>query len=140
MLGRCVVLLVHSDPIDRSLPGLRGTIRLREKGSLACWWYSPTPPRSEAAHAYGHSVNLDYAEVERELCRIPEVTAARIVVNGDGRPTEVHVLASPDKHAKQVVRDIQSVAMATFGLTLDRRGGSGGATEGHRHQPPRLHL
>ena len=66
-------------------------------------------------------MDLDYAEVEREFCRIPEVTAARIVVNGDGRPSEVHVLASPDKHAKQVVRDIQSVAMATFGLQLDRR-------------------
>jgi hypothetical protein len=66
-------------------------------------------------------VDLDYSEVERELCRIPEVTAARIVVNGDGRPSEVHVLASPEKHAKQVVRDIQSVAMATFGLQLDRR-------------------
>jgi len=66
-------------------------------------------------------VDLDYAEVERELCRIPEVTAARIVVNGDGRPSEVHVLASPDKHAKQVVRDIQSVAIASFGLELDRR-------------------
>jgi hypothetical protein len=66
-------------------------------------------------------VDVDYEEVERELCRIPEVTAARIVLNGDGRPTEVHVLASPDKHAKQVVRDIQSVAMATFGLELDRR-------------------
>ncbi|MDQ1396849.1 MAG: hypothetical protein QOG64_2108 [Acidimicrobiaceae bacterium] len=66
-------------------------------------------------------MDLDYAEVERELCRIPEVNAARIVTNGDGRPTEVHVLASPEKHAKQVVRDIQSVAMATYGLELDRR-------------------
>src|SRR5206468_9370077 len=66
-------------------------------------------------------VDVDYADVERELCRIPEVTAARIVVNGDGRASEVHVLASPEKHAKQVVRDIQSVAMASFGLALDRR-------------------
>src|SRR5437773_10958720 len=42
-------------------------------------------------------------------------------MNEEGRPTEVHILASPEKHAKQVVRDIQSVAMASFGLDLDRR-------------------
>jgi len=42
-------------------------------------------------------------------------------MNDEGRPAEVHILASPDKHAKQVVRDIQSVAMASFGLDLDRR-------------------
>src|SRR5256885_16510397 len=66
-------------------------------------------------------VGIDYAEVERELCRIPEVNAARIVTNADELPVEVHILASPEKHAKQVVRDIQSVAMASFGLDLDRR-------------------
>jgi hypothetical protein len=66
-------------------------------------------------------VDLDIRAVEHELCRIPEVNAARIVTSEAGRPTEVHILASPEKHAKQVVRDVQSVAMATFGLELDRR-------------------
>ena len=70
---------------------------------------------------YSRSVDARTAELEIELCRIPEVTAARIVVNDQGRPTEVHILASPEKHAKQVVRDIQSVAMASFGVDLDRR-------------------
>lgn len=65
--------------------------------------------------------DLDLREVERELCRIPEVTAVRIVEDDIGRPVEVHVLASRDKHPKQVVRDVQSVAMATFGLEVDRR-------------------
>ncbi|MDQ1403998.1 MAG: hypothetical protein QOG03_2314 [Actinomycetota bacterium] len=63
----------------------------------------------------------DLTEVERELVRIPEVTAARIVTDDEGKPVEVHILASPEKHAKQVVRDVQSVAMASFGLDLDRR-------------------
>ena len=66
-------------------------------------------------------MDVDIRTVEHELCRIPEVNAARIVTSEDGRPTEVHILASPEKHAKQVVRDVQSVAMATFGLELDRR-------------------
>jgi hypothetical protein len=63
----------------------------------------------------------DLQEVERELCRIPEVTAARIVADDVGRPTEVHILAGQEKHAKQIARDVQSVAMATFGFDLDRR-------------------
>lgn len=64
---------------------------------------------------------LDLDELEHELCRIPEVTAARVVADPDGRIAEVHILSLPSKHAKQVVRDIQSVAMATFGIDLDRR-------------------
>ncbi|MCU1462498.1 MAG: hypothetical protein JWO37_2573 [Acidimicrobiales bacterium] len=65
--------------------------------------------------------DLDVTEIERELCRLPEVNAARIVIDEIGRPTEIHILATSGKHAKQVARDIQSVAMATFGLELDRR-------------------
>jgi hypothetical protein len=60
-------------------------------------------------------------DLERELCRISEVTAARVVADDDGRIAEVHILSLPHKHAKQVVRDVQSVAMATFGIDLDRR-------------------
>ncbi len=63
----------------------------------------------------------DLASVERELCRIPEVRAARIVADDDGTPVEVHVLASPGKQPKQLVRDVQSVALAARGLELDHR-------------------
>jgi hypothetical protein len=66
-------------------------------------------------------VAIDYGEVERELRRIPDISAARIVTNDEGRPVEVHILAAPTKLAKQVVRDVQSVAMAAFGVELDRR-------------------
>jgi len=65
--------------------------------------------------------DIDLAGVERELCRIPEVRAARIVADSGGNPVEVHVLASPGKQAKQVVRDVQSVALAAVGLDLDHR-------------------
>jgi hypothetical protein len=64
---------------------------------------------------------LAVREVEEALCRIPAVSAVRIVDDEIGRPVEVHVLATLEKHAKQIVRDIQSVAMATFGLDIDRR-------------------
>lgn len=67
------------------------------------------------------TVALDLTEVETELCRLPEVTAVRLVADHIGRPTEVHVLAHAGKPAKQIVRDVQSVALASFGLELDRR-------------------
>lgn len=59
--------------------------------------------------------------LERELVRLPEVSAARIVTDNGDRPVEVHILAAPGKQPKQLVRDVQSVAMAEFGIELDRR-------------------
>ncbi len=76
-------------------------------------------PRSDAEAAPGAGNEIE--DLERELCRLPDVSAARIVVDRVGRATEVHILALPGKHAKQVVRDVQSVALASFGLELDRR-------------------
>jgi hypothetical protein len=63
---------------------------------------------------------VDFRELEETLCRLPAVDAVRIVNDRD-RISEVHVLASPAKPAKQVVRDIQSLAMARFGVGIDRR-------------------
>ena len=64
----------------------------------------------------------DIPAVEEALRRIPGVVAVRMVADPIlGHPVEVHVLAELDKHPKQVVRDIQSVAMASFDLEIDRR-------------------
>ena len=81
------------------------------------------PPRggTEAAARADNETENEIEDLERELCRLPDVSAARIVADRVGRPTEVHILAGPAKHAKQVVRDVQSVALASFGLELDRR-------------------
>lgn len=65
-------------------------------------------------------VVVDFKELEETLCRLPAVDAVRIVHDRD-RISEVHVLASPAKPAKQVVRDVQSLAMARFGVGIDRR-------------------
>ena len=51
---------------------------------------------------------------------MPGVEAARVVTEG-GAVTEVHVLTGMGKAAKQVVRDVQSLAQAVFGLAIDRR-------------------
>lgn len=85
----------------------------------------PRIPDAGEADRYRRDVQtiggVDLDELERELCRIGDVTAARVVVEPDGHISEVHILSLPNKHAKQIVRDVQSVAMATFGIDLDRR-------------------
>jgi hypothetical protein len=65
--------------------------------------------------------DIELADIEREICRLPDVSIARIVADRGGRVTEVHVVAQPGKRPKQIVRDVQSIALASFGLELDRR-------------------
>jgi len=60
-------------------------------------------------------------ELEDALRSLPGVRAVSVVTGPDAAPVEVHVLASPGKPAKQVVRDVQSLAMAQYGLALDHR-------------------
>jgi len=78
-------------------------------------------PGPEPSASRDHAADDDLVELERELCRLPEVSAARVVADRSGRPVEVHILARPTKAPKQIVRDVQSVALASFGLELDRR-------------------
>ncbi len=63
----------------------------------------------------------DIDAIEAALSRIPSVTAARVVTAAGGRIAEVHVLARRDRSPKQLVRDVQSVALATFGIEIDYR-------------------
>ena len=60
-------------------------------------------------------------ELEDALRHIQGVKAASVVTGPDAVPTEVHVLASPGKPAKQVVRDVQSLAMARYDIDIDHR-------------------
>jgi hypothetical protein len=60
-------------------------------------------------------------ELEASLRRLPGVRAARVVTTGSGQPTEIHLLAGREKAAKQLVRDVQSLAMAEFDLEVDHR-------------------
>lgn len=59
--------------------------------------------------------------LERELRRVPEISAARVVSDDQGTPVEVHIVATPTKGAKQIARDVQSVALASCGIDLDHR-------------------
>ncbi len=63
----------------------------------------------------------DLQGLESELARLPDVSIARVVAKGSGEIAEIHVVALPGKPPKQVARDVESVALASFGLRLDRR-------------------
>ena len=60
-------------------------------------------------------------DLEVSIRQIPGVRAVSVVTDPQAQPTEVHVLAAPGKPAKQVVRDVQSLAMAQFDIDLDHR-------------------
>ncbi len=65
-------------------------------------------------------MTVNFRELEEGLSRLESIDAARIVNQGS-KITEVHIIAAADKPAKQVVRDVQSMAMARYGLSIDRR-------------------
>ena len=60
-------------------------------------------------------------EIEGALSQVSEIKAARIVASSDGLIQEIHVLALPNKTPKQLVRDIESTIMASFGIAIDHK-------------------
>jgi len=75
----------------------------------------------DEAAGFAGPAPLDLLAVERELCRLPDVSVARLVADDVGRIIEAHIIGAPTKHPKQIVRDVQSVLLAEFGLELDRK-------------------
>lgn len=55
------------------------------------------------------------------ICRVEGVNSARVIFGKDGEPKEIHVVAHDQRHPKQLIRDIQSVLMATFEVEVDYR-------------------
>ncbi len=63
---------------------------------------------------------MNLLQLEEVICQVPAVDAARVVGTGN-TVHEVHIVSSIDKPAKHIVRDIQSIALATMGVNIDRR-------------------
>lgn len=59
------------------------------------------------------------AEFESDLGRVPGVKSVRVV--GNGEPSEIHIVATSERTPKQLVRDVQSLAMAGYQLSIDHR-------------------
>lgn len=62
---------------------------------------------------------MSVSELETALTRITGVYSARVV--GDPQPTEIHLVTSKARNPKQLVRDVQSLANASFGIVIDHR-------------------
>ena len=60
-------------------------------------------------------------DFEDAVRHITGVRAASVVTGPDAVPTEIHVLAATGKAPKQVVRDVQSLALAQFDIDVDHR-------------------
>lgn len=84
---------------------------------------------------------MGFIELEDGLKKIPGVTGVKVV--GQDQPTEIHVIASAERSPKQLVRDVQSLAAAGFGLAIDHRIVSvvqvaENAVSSNGHHPPRI--
>jgi hypothetical protein len=61
------------------------------------------------------------SEIEEALGQVAEIKAARVVTSAEGVIQEIHVLALPSKTPKQLVRDVESTIMASFGIPVDHK-------------------
>jgi hypothetical protein len=63
---------------------------------------------------------LDARTMESAINKIRGVYAAQVVI-GEDNVEEIHVIASPLRKPKQVVRDIESMLLVNFGVRVDYR-------------------
>lgn len=72
-----------------------------------------------AEAAKGRTVKVK--DVEELIKEIHGVTDCRIVINDWGAVDEVHVLASAERTAKGIARDVESALAARFGMDVDHK-------------------
>src|SRR5450755_302642 len=86
---------------------------------------STSPPSKTRLHTEGIAATMPtlrlLPELEEALRQVPGIRAASVVTGPDAVPTEIHIVASRSKGAKQVVRDVQSLAMAGYDIDIDHR-------------------
>lgn len=58
---------------------------------------------------------------QQAIERIKGVMRSTVVLDGQGNIEEVHIIASPARRPKGVVRDIESLLLARFGVRIDYR-------------------
>ena len=64
-------------------------------------------------------MGLDVAAMEQDLRRIPSVHAARVIADLEGNPVQVQVLAAPGTQTIDLVREVQTVAIARQRVEID---------------------
>lgn len=67
------------------------------------------------------SMNQIILEMEEIINQIPEVISSKVIVSASNDLEEIHVLASNQRNAKQIARDIQSALTAKFDIKVDHK-------------------
>src|SRR5436190_23652714 len=64
---------------------------------------------------------IDVAKIEELLSQVRGVLAVRVVLDAQGQIDELHVVGSPGRSAKQMVRDVESIVYVQGGVRIDHR-------------------
>lgn len=64
---------------------------------------------------------IDAAAIEQLLGQVRGVLAVRVVKDGHGQIDEIHVVGTPERSAKAMVRDVESLLYVRGGVRLDHR-------------------
>lgn len=64
------------------------------------------------------TVNRDYGLIEKDIERIDSVLSCRFIIVDD-EIKEIHIVSNGTRSPKQISRDIQSVLIATYDLSVD---------------------
>lgn len=64
---------------------------------------------------------VDPATLERLIYQVRGVSAVRLVVDQSGTIEEIHVVGTPERSAKAIVRDIESILYVRGGVRVDHR-------------------
>jgi hypothetical protein len=66
-------------------------------------------------------VVIDVAKIEELLRQVRGVMAVRVVQDEGGQIDELHIVGSPGRSAKQMVRDVESLLYVRGGVRVDHR-------------------
>src|SRR6185295_18386084 len=64
---------------------------------------------------------IDVAKIEELLSQVRGVLAVRVVLEEQGQIDELHIVGSPGRSAKQMVRDVESLLYVRGGVRVDHR-------------------
>jgi hypothetical protein len=64
---------------------------------------------------------INVAKIEELLSQVRGVLAVRVVLEDQGQIDELHIVGSPERSAKQMVRDVESLLYVRGGVRVDHR-------------------
>src|SRR5690242_18490706 len=75
----------------------------------------------EQGDKMSQGATLDTTAVEALIGQVRGVIAVRVVRDAQDQIDEIHVVGSPGRSAKQMVRDVESILYVRGGLRVDHR-------------------